>query len=251
MGTSAQRLIFRGNVATINPGQVVNITAATHGLTIGNGTALIPNYVDAGPLRATINTVTGDVLLQNAGNATITNQRVVVGYVHSYIGAIENPLGNATYTALAAADPAGTQSGGATGSIVAVLNDGAVALANGAVPWDSLATTWAGATYAAGVFSLPVGTYVANWNITATSSGTGLVTFALSNTTGGVLGGSMSKTFTTGEEHIFSGSGVLGIGVQSNVQLTCTLGAGAAGTYASAGTAAAAILGMIHIQKIA
>ncbi len=252
MSNGTQRLIYRASIASITPGQVVSIPAATHGLTSGQ-VALIPNYVDAGPLRSTVNTATGDVLIQNSGNATITNQRVVVGYLHSIQGQTDNPLGTFTYPALTPAAPTGTQAGGAMGSIVAVLNEGnpAVALASAAVPWTALATSWAGASYAAGVFSLPPGIWVAKWDITATSSGTGLVTMALQDTTGAVLGGAMSKTFTTGEEHILSGQGVLGLAVQSNVQITCTVGAGAAGTYASAGSAAGATIGVLHLQKIA
>lgn len=251
MGNIQQKLLYQANIASIAAGQVVSIPAATHGLNSGKG-ALIPNYVHCAPLKATIDVATGDVLIQNTTAQTLTNVRVSVGYSHTLVGALDNPEGSVTLPALTPATPSTAQSAGVTGHIVARLLDNNTAMATGTVPLDNtLATTIAGATCAAGVLTLPPGTYVASWDLTATSSGTGLVTIALEDQTGAALGGSMSKTFLTGEEHILSGSGMLTLAATSSVRLLATLGAGAAGNYGSAGTAAAGILGQLHLQKIA
>ena len=257
MGNSAQRLMYRANVATIAPGQVVSIPAATHGLTVGNGTALIPNYVECAPLKATINATTGEVLVQNTTAQTLANVRVIVGYEHSYIGANDNPLGNATYAALVAANPTtAALSAGVTGDIVATIEEEnpAVALANNAVvPFSALPATIAGASNAAGTLTLPAGTYVANWAISILSAGAGIVETRLTLDPAGAATIAASTSTTIGgaaTEATLTGGGVFTLAATGTVAVVVGLAA-ATGSYATAGAAENEVIGTLHLRKIA
>lgn len=257
MGNIQQKLQYRANIASITAGQVVSIPAATHGLNSGKG-ALIPNYVHCSPLKATINVATGDVLVQNDAQQTLTNVRVTVGYDHTLIGANDLPEGTATYAALTPVAPStAALSSGLVGHIVATIEEEnpAVAVANnGVVPFSALPATISGVVNTSGTLTLPAGTYVAHWDISITGGTAGDFETRLTVDPAGAAAIAVSTTTTAatnGDEVTLSGTGIFTLAASGDIALITGVAGGGAGTYETAGAAANEVIGALHLMKIA
>lgn len=259
MSKSVEKLIYRGNIASITPGQVVTVAAATHALKRADGVALVPNLVNAAPLEVSIDAVSGDVTLVNNTSSTLTNVRVTIAYDHTYVGAQDNPFGTITLDALTAAAPttnaqAALSRGLAFASIE--LQNPATAVASGTIPLNTLTVRGYGASLATNTVTVPFGIYHLSWDVSITSGAAGIFEVQAVDVSGNVLGSSSVQVEgAITPELVVSGQTILSyqvgdLATDGQIRLNMVLTNGAGSTYGHSGAATGEIVGGLKLQKI-
>lgn len=259
MSQSVEKLIYRGNIASIAPGQVATVAAATHGLVRADGVALVPNLCACAPLEASINATTGDVILVNNTSSTLTNVRVTLAYDHTYVGAQDNPFGTIVLDTITAAAPTtNAQAALSRGLAFASIErqNPATAVATGAVPLNTLTVRGFAASLGSNLITVPLGIYKIDWNVSITSGAAGIFEVQAVDGGGTILGSSSVEVEgSITPELVVSGSTIAeyqvgDLATQGQLGLNMVLTNGAGSTYGHSGAAENEIVGGITLQKI-
>lgn len=261
MSQSAEKLVYRAQITTIAPGQIVSIAQSGlggHGLQAADGTALAPNLVSAGLLTSLVDSATGDVTLINNSGGTLSDVDVVLARTHTYVGDQDNPFGadDSVATIASGADPESPNSGRAIGVSLAEMQDTGAAVASGLIPLAALQRPLGGMNLAANVITLPLGSYIFSWAVSIEAGATGIFEVQLVADPGGTPGiiassavqpDAATDIMVCGNAH----HDVSAIASTQTVALNMALTGGAGSAYGHSGASASEAIGGLVIHKVA